>query len=350
MAEYRYDPREIEPRWQRAVDAGGHLGGLQRARRPIEVLRAGDAALPQRRAPHRPPEDLLGRRRDRPLPPAHRPPRAAPDGLRRVRAAGREPCDQDRRASARVDRQVDRVLPAPVPRVGHLDRLDPRVRHPRAALLPLDTVDLPPAARARPGLPQGGRGQVVPARPDRAGQRAGDRRPLRALRPRGRGPPARAVVLPHHRLRRPAARRPRHDRLARARQDDAAQLDRALGGRRGRSSAAGAGHRLRGLHDPTRHAVRRDLLRAGPRASRRSSPGRGHRARAGGPRVRQPRADGVRRGARRRRQGEDRGAPRPHRGQPRQRRGDPDVRGRLRADGVRHGGRHGRPRARSARL
>ncbi len=84
----------------------------------------------------------------------------------------------------------------------------------------------PAAVQARSRLPQGVGGQLVPARPDGAGQRAGDRRPLRALRPRGRAAPARAVVLPHHRLRRPAARRPRHDRLARVRQDDAAQLDR----------------------------------------------------------------------------------------------------------------------------
>ena len=80
--------------------------------------------------------------------------------------------------------RVDRRLPAPVPRVGHLDRLVARVRHPRAALLPLDAVDLPAALRARPGLPQGGRRQVVPQRPDGAGQRAGHRRALRALRPR----------------------------------------------------------------------------------------------------------------------------------------------------------------------
>ena len=79
--------------------------------------------------------------------------------------------------------------------LGHLDRLDARVRHARAALLPLDPVDLPAAVRARPRLPQGGRGQVVPERPDRARQRAGDRRPLRALRHAGRGAPARAVVL-----------------------------------------------------------------------------------------------------------------------------------------------------------
>ena len=78
----------------------------------------------------------------------------------------------------------------------------------RAAVLPLDPVDLPQAARAGPRLPQGGRGQVVPPRPDRARQRAGHRRSLRALRARGRAAPARAVVLPDHRLRRPAARRP----------------------------------------------------------------------------------------------------------------------------------------------
>ena len=110
-------------------------------------------------------------------------------------------------APARVHRGVDRRVPAPVPRVGDLDRLDARVRHARARVLPLDPVDLPAPVRARPRLPQGGGGQVVPQRPDRPGQRAGDRRPLRALRRAGRGAPARAVVLPDHRVRRPAARR-----------------------------------------------------------------------------------------------------------------------------------------------
>ena len=50
-------------------------------------------------------------------------------------------------------------------------------------------------------------GQVVPEGPDRARERAGDRRPLRAVRHRGRGEEPDAVVLQDHRLRRPAARR-----------------------------------------------------------------------------------------------------------------------------------------------
>ena len=95
---------------------------------------------------------------------------------------------------------------------------------------------------------------------------------------RGRGPPARAVVLPHHRLRRPAARRPRHDRVARARQDDAAQLDRPLLRRRGHVPLRGAGHRLPRLHHASGHAVRRDVLRHGARAPGRLQAGGGHRS------------------------------------------------------------------------
>ena len=112
----------------------------------------------------------------------------------------------------------------------------------------------------------------------------------------------------------------------------------------------GAGHRLRGLHDAPGHAVRRDVLRHGARAPRRAAAGRGHGARGGGARVRQPRADREPRGARRRRPREDRRVPRPPRRQPGQRRADPDVGRRLRADGVRHRRDHGRARPRRARL
>ena len=219
MSEHRYDPRAIEPRWQEIWErektwqvSNDVVAGEADKSYVLEML-----PYPSGRAAHGAPEELRGGRRGRALPPPDRPPRAAPDRLRRVRPAGREPRDQDRRAPARLRGGVDRPVPAPVPRVGDLDRLVARVRHARAALLPLDAVDLPADARARPGLPQGGRGQLVPARRDRARQRAGHRRPLRALRQSGRDPPARAVVLPHHRLRRAAARRPRDGRVARAR-------------------------------------------------------------------------------------------------------------------------------------
>ena len=109
MPEHRYDPRAIEPKWQASGSAS------RRGRSPnddvdrrAQVLRARDAALPVGRAAHGAPEELRGRRRGRALPPPHGPPRAAPDGLRRVRPAGREPRDQDRRAPARLDREVDR--------------------------------------------------------------------------------------------------------------------------------------------------------------------------------------------------------------------------------------------------
>ena len=191
----------------------------------------------------------------------------------------------------------------------------------------------------------------MPERRDRARQRAGDRRPLRALRHAGRGPPARAVVLPHHRLRRPAARRPRDDRVARARGHDAAQLDRPLRGRRGHVLAARS-------WAPTTRSSPRARTRC---SARRSSswrpstptccgwpPGTEHEEAVRD--VRQPRADREPRGARRRRPREDGRAARPPRRQPGQRRADPDVGRRLRADGVRHRRDHGRPRARRARL
>ncbi len=326
------------------------LGGQQRRRlgHP-EVLRPRDAALPLGRAPHGAPQELRGGRRRRALPPPHGPAGAAPDRLRRVRPAGREPRHQDRRAPEGLHGEVDRPVPRAVQVVGRVVRLVARVRHPRAALLPLDAVDLRQAVRARPRLPQGGGGQLVPGRRHRPRQRAGHRRALRALRQPGRGAPARAVVLPHHRLRRPPARRPRDDRLAAAREGDAAELDRPLRGRRGLVRLPGDGCRVPRLHHPAGHAVRRDVLRHGARAPRRGAPRGGHRVRAAGPRVRQPFADREQRGAQRRRPHEDRRPARPHRHQPGQRRADPDVGRRLRADGVRHRRDHGRARARRAR-
>ncbi len=78
------------------------------------------------------------------------------------------------------------------------------------------------------------------------------------------------------------------------------------GGSRGRLPLRGAGDRLCGVHDPARHAVRRHVLRDGSRAPRRVQAGRRHRPRRRRPRLRQPGPDRVARVPRRRREAEDR--------------------------------------------
>ena len=55
-------------------------------------------------------------------------------------------------------------------------RLVAPAAHLRPGVLPLDAVAVPEVPRARPGLPEEQPGQLVPQRPDRAGQRAGRRR------------------------------------------------------------------------------------------------------------------------------------------------------------------------------
>ena len=81
----------------------------------------------------------------------------------------------------------------------------------------------------------------------------------------------------HHRVRRPAARRPRPARLVRVDQAHAAQLDRPLHGRaRAVPGRRARRRRHRGVHDAARHAVRRHLHGARARASARR---RDHRQR-----------------------------------------------------------------------
>ncbi len=61
-------------------------------------------------------------------------------------------------------------------------RLEPRGRHGIARLLQVDAVVVPAAPQARPRLQEAGVGLVVPEGPDRARERAGGRRQVRALR------------------------------------------------------------------------------------------------------------------------------------------------------------------------
>ncbi|CAA9532890.1 MAG: Leucyl-tRNA synthetase, partial [uncultured Thermoleophilia bacterium] len=227
----------IRPRRGRAAPAGRvgrrarvrDAAGRRGVRRPAEELRARDAPVPLGRAPHGARHELHHGRRRLPLPPPERVPGAAPDGLRRVRAERRERRHPHRRAPGRGDAPEHRHDPLPDAPHGLVDRLEPRARDVRPALLPLDAVDLPAAAGTRPRLQARGARELVPAGPDGAGQRAGHRRSLRALRLRGREAQPVAVVLPDHGLRGPPAGRHGDPReLARAGSDHAAELDRPL--------------------------------------------------------------------------------------------------------------------------
>ena len=183
----RYDPQAIEPKWQEIwrrerafnVPNPGEPGAPEPERQDV---RPRDAPVPVRRAAHGARAQLHAGRDRRALPPAARRRGAAPDGLRRVRPARRERRDPRGRPPARRDRAQHRRDPRADGADGLGDRLGPRPRHARARVLPLDAVAVPALPRARARLPQGRAGQVVPQRPDRARERAGDRRPLRALR------------------------------------------------------------------------------------------------------------------------------------------------------------------------
>ena len=109
-----------------------------------------------------------------------------------------------------------------------------------------------------------------------------DRRRLLALRHAGRDPRARAVVLPHHHVRGRTARGHRPPaRMARQGPDDAAELDRAIGGCPGHVPARAepcryrrAARRPSTSSRPDRHDLRRQLPDAGAGASARPAVGR----------------------------------------------------------------------------
>ena len=339
-----YDAHAIER--QVAAGVGGRAVLPRRQPRARGRARASTSSRCSRIRPaaaHGARPQLHDGRRHHAFPPPHRSRGAAPDGLRLVRAARRERRDPRGRQSARDHRAQHRRDPRPDAPHGLGDRLAARGLGARADLLPLDAVALPEVPEGGSDLPQGGAGQLVPARPDRARERARRRREVLALRRGRRGAEHGAVVLQDHRVRRPAARRPGDDRLAGAHEEDPDQLDRPLRGRRDPLPRRRARPRHSGLHDASRHAVRRDVLRHRARvAARRAA----HRRR-GSAGVRAHRRCAPDRGARAAR--EDRCLHRPPRDEPGQRRADPDLGRRLRADGVRHRRDHGRAGTRRAR-
>ena len=323
-----------------------------RRERPAEVLRARDAAVSFRRPPPRSCEELHDRRCDRANDAHAGLRRAAPDGVGRLRPAGRERRDIPRHRPGDVDDAEHLQHAAPDALDGHQLRLVARDRHVRTGVLPLESVALLTPVRARAGVQARGAGELVPARQDRARQRAGRGRAMLALFAPGRTPQPLAVVPAHHRVRGPAARRHRKARrLAGPYARDAAPLDRAQR-RRARSVRRGRPQRRhRSFHDPRRHALRCDVPggRAGASGGRRDpalgSPGAGR----GDDGLRaEPRIEVGYRTLEP--HGEARRLYRRVRGQPALARARPDLADELRARGVRRRSGHGRARARRARL
>ncbi len=320
----------------RTVGGRGPVPGVRGPRGPsTPVLRARHVLVPLGRPPHGSRGGVQRRGRGGAVRRDARPQRAPSDRLGRLRAPGRERRDQARDPPQGMDVREHRAAGALVPPDGDVVRLDPPDQHLRPRVLPVDPVVVPPAVRTRSGVPEERAGQLVPQGRDGPGERAGDQRRLRAVRHAGRAQGPHPVVLQDHRLRAAAARRHRAARLAGARDDDAAQLDRAFGGRGRHVRDRRDRRRRRGVHDASRHAVGRHVLRVRARASARAQARRGRwhqdrgRGDARGPAgdaPGQPRAGGEPRG-------DPRGCPR---GEPRERREGTRLRRALRADGVRH--------------
>ena len=260
----RFDPAQADRRWQARWDEARQLRRRQRQRQ-AQDLRARDVPLSVGAHPHGPRPQLHDGRRHRPLPPDAGPRSAPPDGLGRVRDAGRECGDGAQGPSGRMDPGQYRGDARPAEAARLRARLEPRARHLRPRLLRPRAGAVPRPVRRRPGLSQGKRGQLGPGRHDRARQRAGDRRQGLALGRAGRAAQARPMVPEDHRLRRGAARRAGDARpVARQGPADAGELDRQeprpavpLPARR----AGRRDRRGRGLHHPPGHDLRSELRR-----------------------------------------------------------------------------------------
>ena len=234
---------------------------------------------------------------------------------------------------------------------GDLDRLVARVRHPRAALLPLDPVDLPAAVRARAGLPQGGGGQLVsrrtrPCSPTSRSSTAAASAAARRSRcassssgssaspttPTACSTTSTTIEWPPH------VKTMQRNWIGRS---EGAEVTFTL-------PELGVDYPVFTTRPDTLFGATFFVMAPEHPTSCAWPPGTEHEQ-AVREYVNRALAESREERARHRAH-EDRRPARPHGDQPGQRRADPDVRRRLRADGVRHRRDHGRARARPARL
>ena len=237
----------------------------QKRRPAAEILRAGDVPLPVGAHPHGPRAQLHHGRRGGALQTRHGPRRAAPDGLGRLRPAGRERRGRTQGASAGVDLRQHRGDEEAAQVDGAFARLGARGRDLRSVLLQAPAEDVSRLRQSRAGGARVPQGELGPGRPDRAGERAGDRRPRLALGRRGRAARPAPVGVQDQRLFGRAPGRARHARaLAGEGQADAEELDRPLRRllvrvRARQGDDAERRERTGNLHHAPRHLVRRQV-------------------------------------------------------------------------------------------
>ena len=212
------------------LGAGQAVPGEGR-RPPPQVVRAHHVPLPLRRPPHRPLVRHGPRGRPLPLPPDAGLQRPAPNGLRRLWPAGGERRHTPGHPPLPVDHEQHRKHAKAAELNGSRLRLGPGDNLRPAGVLPVEPVDIPPVLQGGAGLPRQRARQLVPLLPDRACQRAGGRRQVRAVRLARQPPRPGAVVLRHHQVRRGAPGLLRTPGLARQDQGHADQLDRPQRGR-----------------------------------------------------------------------------------------------------------------------
>jgi hypothetical protein len=219
------------------MGGGGHQRGRP-VRRPAALLCPDDVPVSERGgAPRGQPLRVHGERHLWTIPAAEGAHGVRAARVRRLRDPLRELRHQGRGAPGRAHTAEHRQLPAPAEARRAHGGLEPRALHHGPVVLQVDPVGLPAAVQAGAGLQEAGGGELVPVRQDRAGQRAGGARSLRALRDgRGAAVPG-AVVLPDHGLRGAAAGQPGSAGLVREHAHGAAELDREV--RRGRRSPSG---------------------------------------------------------------------------------------------------------------
>ncbi len=168
----RVRPPSNRDQVDQALGRGGRVRGRDRAW-PRQEIRAGHVPVPQRPRPHGARGQLHPGRRGGALLPAQGRRRPAPDGVRLLRAAGRERGDILGGPPLGLDARQHRAHKGRPQEAGLLLRLVAGALDLRAGLLPLDPVVLPEDVRERPRL-QGERGhQLVPVVRHGAGERAG---------------------------------------------------------------------------------------------------------------------------------------------------------------------------------